>query len=37
MKRRTAGYLRKLAAGEEVELVTLTGDSYRDLRKDEDR
>lgn len=34
-RRRTADYLKKQAAGEEVEqLVTLTGDSYRDLRKD---
>lgn len=35
MKRRTADYLKKQAAGEEVgQLVTLTGGSYRDLRKD---
>lgn len=35
MKRTTADYLKKQAAGEEVgQLVTLTGDSYRDLRKD---
>lgn len=34
-KRRAADYLKKQAAGEEVgQLVTLTGDSYRDLRKD---
>lgn len=34
-RRRTADYLKKQAAGEEVgQLVTLTGDSYRDLRKD---
>ena len=34
MRRRTADYLKKQAAGEEVgQLVTLSGDSYRDLRK----
>lgn len=33
--KRNAGYLRKQAAGEEVgRPVTLTGDSYTDLRRD---
>lgn len=33
--RRTEDYLKKQAAGEEVgQPATLTGDSYRDLRRD---